>query len=109
MVDLQAESTAGRCATAPFRLKRELAFLGGALAFGLLLIPLLIWLAGHLTLGPYTHGDTGPGYGPLSLYGDFFSKLSRGQPVYWVVAIGPLALLLVSRLWLALIRRVFRD
>ena len=88
---------------------RELLLLGGALAFGLLVIPLLIWIAGHWTLGPYTHGDTGPGYGPLTLFGDYFTGLARGNPGYWTVALGPVALLGASRLWLTLLRRLPRT
>ena len=109
MADLRAESLASRFAAAPFSLKRELVLLGGTLAFGLLLIPLLIWLAGHFALGPYTHGDSGPGFGPLSLYGDYFSGLRRGWVVCWAVAVGPAVLLLALQLWLALIRFMLRD
>jgi len=93
----------------PVRVRRELLLLGGALAFGLGMIPFLIWIAGHWTLGPYTHGDAGAGYGPLTLFGDYFAGLSRGSPGYWIVALGPLLLLCATRLWLALIRRFPRD
>lgn len=91
------------------RLRRELLLFGGALAFGLAVIPLLIWIAGHWTLGPYTHGDTGPGYGPLTLFADYFSGLFRGSPGYWVVAVGPMLLLAAARLWLTLFRRFPRG
>lgn len=89
--------------------RRELVLAGGALAFGLGLMPFLIWIAGHWTLGPYTHGDTGAGYGPLTLFADYFAGLFRGSPGYWIVAVGPLLLLCAARLWLALIRRFPRD
>ncbi len=108
MVDSRTESSATRLAGS-LRLRRELALLGGALAFGVLVIPLLIWLAGHATLGPYTHGDTGPGFGPLTLYGDYLSGLGRGWLMYWAVAVGPVLLLIAVRLWLALIRHMPRD
>ena len=91
------------------RTRREAALYGGALALGLLVIPLLIWLIGHRTLGPYTRGDDPRGLGPLSLYGDYFSGLAHGWLGYWVVALGPVVLLLVARLWLALLRRLPRD
>ncbi len=94
---------------ASFRARRELLLLGSALGFGLLVIPFLIWVAGHWTLGPYTHGDSGPGYGPLVLFTDYFSGLSRGSPGYWVVALGPVLLLCAIRLWLMLVRRLPRD
>ncbi len=108
MVDSRTESSAARSG-GPLRLRRELALLGGALAFGVLVIPLLIWLAGHATLGPYTHGDTGPGFGPLTLYGDYLSGLGHGWLMYWAVAVGPVLLLIAVRLWLALIRHMPRD
>ena len=108
MVDSRTESSAARSG-GPLRLQRELALLGGALAFGVLVIPLLIWLAGHATLGPYTHGDTGPGFGPLTLYGDYLSGLGHGWLMYWAVAVGPVLLLIAVRLWLALIRHMPRD
>ena len=94
---------------ASFRTRRELLLLGGALAFGLLVMPLLIWVVGHWTLGPYTHGDSGPGYGPFVLFGDYFSGLSRGSPGYWAVALGPVVLLSVVRLWLVLVQRLPRK
>lgn len=108
MVDMDTQSSAAGMLE-PHRLRRELALLGGALAFGVFVIPLLIWLAGHATLGPYTHGDSGPGFGPATLYGDYFSGLGRGWIIYWAVAVGPVALLIALRLWLALIRRMGRD
>jgi len=91
------------------RTRREVTLFGGALALGLLVIPLLIWIVGHRTLGPYTHGDDPRGLGPLSLYGDYFSGLAHGWPGYWAVALGPAVLLLLARLWLALLRRLPRE
>ena len=95
--------------TAQTRTRRELAIYGGALALGLLVIPLLIWLVGHRTLGPYTHGDDPQGFGPLTLYADYYSGLAHGWLGYWTVAVGPALLLLFARLWLALLRRLPRD
>lgn len=91
------------------RTRRELALFGGALALGLLVIPLLIWLVGHRTLGPYTRGDDPRGLGPLALYGDYFAGLARGWLGYWTVALGPAVVLLLTRLWLALARHLARD
>lgn len=91
------------------RTRREVALFGGALALGLLIIPLLIWLVGHRTLGPYTRGDDARGLGPLALYGDYFYGLAHGWLGYWTVALGPAVLLLLTRLWLALLRRLPRD
>jgi hypothetical protein len=91
------------------RARREMVLFGGALALGLLVVPLLIWIVGHRTLGPYTHGDDPHGMGPLALYGDYFTGLAHGWLGYWVVALGPVVLLLLGRLWLAMLRRVPRD
>jgi hypothetical protein len=91
------------------RTRREVALFGGALAVGLLAVPLLIWLMGHRILGPYTHGDDPRGMGPLALYGDYFSGLAHGWLSYWTVALGPAVLLLLARLWLTLLRRLPRD
>lgn len=86
------------------RARREAAIFGGALAFGLLVVPLLIWVVGHHTLGPYSHGDDPRGFGPGTLLADFFAGLGRGWIAFWVVALGPALLLLGLRLWLALVR-----
>lgn len=91
------------------RTRREMALFGGALALGLLVIPLLIWIIGRRTLGPYTRGDDPRALGPLALYGDYFSGLAHGGLGYWAVALGPALLLLAARLWLALLRRLPRD
>ncbi len=91
------------------RTRRELALFGAALALGLFIVPLLIWLAGHRTLGPYTHGDNPLGLGPLALYADYFSGLAHGWLGYWTVALGPAVLLLAVRLWLVLLRRLPKD
>jgi hypothetical protein len=91
------------------RAGRELSLFGGALALGLLVIPLLIWLVGHRILGPYTHGDDPRGLGPLALYGDYFSGLGHGWLGYWAAALGPAVLLLAARLWLAVLHRMPRE
>ncbi len=108
MTDSRTETSSARPA-GPLHLRREAALLGGALAFGVFVIPLLIWLAGHATLGPYTHGDSGPGFGPLTLYGDYLSGLGHGWIMYWAVALGPVVLLSVVRLWLVLVQRLPRK
>jgi hypothetical protein len=87
------------------RAQRELIVAGVALAAGLLLMPFLIWLAGNRVLGPYTHGDN-PKAGPWALFADYVVGLAHGSAVFWVVALGPLALLLLIRGFLALLRWV---
>ena len=76
-----------------------------ALAAGLFVMPFLIWAAGNRVLGPYTHGDD-PRGGPLALFSDYVVGLAHGSAVFWVVALGPLALFMLIRGFLALLRRV---
>ncbi|MBV8805369.1 MAG: hypothetical protein JO042_09985 [Sinobacteraceae bacterium] len=85
------------------RLIRELITLGGALLFGFVVVPLAIWFVGNRILGPYSHG-TNPNAGPLALVGDFFAGLSHGWVSYWIVALGPVAIILFARLAWALIK-----
>jgi hypothetical protein len=67
------------------------------LACGLFLVPLLIWAIGHGVLGPYTNGS------PFALLVDFFAGLGSGSPLYWGVALGPYAFVILLRfLWHAL-------
>lgn len=72
-------------------LRREAVVAGGALLFGLVAMPLLIWVAGRMTLGAYSHG------GALSILADFSRGLAAGELAYWFVLLGPYALLLVAR------------
>jgi hypothetical protein len=85
------------------RARRELIILGAALLFGLLAMPFLIWLAGNRVLGPYTHGQNLHA-GPLALLLDFFVGLAHGSAVFWAVALGPAALLLLLRLFVKVVR-----
>lgn len=87
------------------RTQRELIVLGAALGVGLIVMPFLIWIAGNRVLGPYSHGDN-PKAGPWALFADYVVGLAHGSAVFWVVALGPLALLLLVRGFLALLRRV---
>ena len=81
---------------------RELILIGGALLLGVILVPLAIWLVGNRILGPYTHG-TNLHAGPMALLGDFFEGLSHGWVSYWIVALGPLVIILFARVAWALI------
>ena len=87
------------------RTVRELIVAGAALAVGLFLMPFLVWLAGNRFLGPYTHGDD-PRAGPWALFADYVVGLAHGSAVFWVVALGPLALLCAIRGFLILLRLV---
>jgi hypothetical protein len=87
------------------RAQRELIVAGLGLAVGLLVVPFIIWAAGNRVLGPYTHGDD-PKAGPWALFSDYVVGLAHGSAVFWVVALGPLALFTLIRAFLALLRRV---
>ena len=58
------------------RFGRELILIGGALLFGLILVPLAIWFVGNRILGPYTHGSNLHA-GPMALLGDIFEGLHQ--------------------------------
>lgn len=65
------------------RLVRESGFFFGLLFFGVVILPLGIFLIGQLVFGEY--GDDG--------YGDFFgalaTKLLGGEPVAWFLVLSP--------------------
>jgi hypothetical protein len=79
------------------RVQGELILFAAALLFGVLLMPLLIWLAGNRWLGPYTHGQNLHA-GPGALLQDFLIGLTHGSALFWAVALGPAALILIVRL-----------
>ena len=82
--------------------QREALVLGGTFLFGLLVMPFIIWIAGSRVLGPYTHGDNLRA-GPWALFSDYVVGLAHGSAVFWMVALGPTALLLLVRGFLALL------
>lgn len=92
-----------RSLTVRSRFGRELILVVGALLFGVILVPIAIWSVGNRILGPYTHG-TNLHAGPMALLGDFFEGLSLGWISYWIVALGPLVIILLARVAWALIR-----
>jgi hypothetical protein len=74
--------------------RRELMLFVVLLAFGLFIVPLLIWVVGRAVLGPFEDG------GPFALLVDFFNGLRTGSLVYWAVAFGPYLFVMVLRgLW----------
>jgi hypothetical protein len=85
------------------RVRRELIVYGVALLIGLVAVPLLIWMGGNRVLGPYTHGQNLHA-GPLALLQDYYLGLLHGSAVFWAVALGPAALLLLVRLFIRLVR-----
>ena len=79
-------------AAAPSRGPRELMILVILLAFGLFVVPLLIWAVGSGMLGPYTNGSA------FALLVDFFAGLRTGSLVYWSVVVGPYVFVMLLRL-----------
>ena len=71
--------------------RRELLTLALGLAVGLLVMPVLIWLVGSVLLGPYANGGLG------NLLKDYFLALARGSLAYWLVALGPYAVVWLVR------------
>jgi len=86
-------------------MRRELIVYGVALLFGLIGVPLLIWLGGNRVLGPYTHGQNLHA-GPLALLQDYYLGLLHGSAVFWSVALGPAVLVLLLRLFIRVVRRM---
>jgi hypothetical protein len=87
------------------RLRRELIVLALALLCGLVLMPFLVWFVGNRVLGPYTHGQNAHA-GPFALLEDFFVGLWHGSALFWVMALGPLLLLLLVRAFVFLVRAI---
>ena len=88
-------------------MRRELIAVGATLALGILVMPFLIWLGGNRVLGPYTQGQNTHA-GALALLEDFFVGLAHGSAVFWGVALGPLALVLLLQLFLRGLRALPR-
>jgi hypothetical protein len=73
-----------------------LILFAGAVILGLVVVPVLIWVVGNRILGPYTHGNNLHA-GPMALLGDFYEGLSKGWLSYWIVAVGPLVIIVFVR------------
>ena len=76
------------------RTRFELIFASVWLAFGLFLLPALIFWVGVVLLGPYGEGQ---GAGMGTFYGDFFADLAQGEVRAWALALGPLVLISLLR------------
>jgi hypothetical protein len=74
------------------RLRFELIFASLGLAFGLFLLPALIYWVGAALLGPY-----GEKAGLSTFYVDFYGDLADGSGRAWILALGPVALVYVLR------------
>jgi hypothetical protein len=88
--------------------QRALILYALALLFGVLIVPFLIWLVGNRVLGPYTQGQNTHA-GPVALLTDFFVGLAHGSAVFWAVALGPFAIVLLLRLFLRGLRALPRT
>ncbi len=82
----------------PAAVRHELLILAGALAFGVLVVPPLLWLAGGHALGPYADGGMG------DLLENFFRGLAGGSFAFWAVALCPYLITLVVRALLGIAR-----
>ena len=85
------------------RLRRELLIFAWALGAGLIVMPMLIYVVGLLTLGPYASG------GWWTLLVDVYKGLFRGWWAAWGVVLGPLALIYLLRGARFLYRRYLRS
>lgn len=74
------------------RLRFELIFASLWLAFGLFLLPALVFWVGGVLLGPY-----GENAGLSKFYVDFYGDLAEGSGRAWTVALGPVVLLYLLR------------
>lgn len=86
-------------ATALPPLKFELAFLLGALVFGLLLLPVAIYLVGTLYFGEATAGGLG------GFFGSIYAGLTQLDGATWFLVLSPYLLLQVLRGTLFVFRR----
>jgi hypothetical protein len=77
--------------------RSALLWLLGALLFGVLAMPFLVYATGVATLGPYVPGGAG------AFFRDYLSALAGFRGAAWMLALGPAA---VVGFWLIL-RRVF--
>jgi hypothetical protein len=79
----------------PMNPRRDKYWLLAALAFGLLVLPLLVHLTGRYLLGKYTGG------GGAAFMGDFLMGLVTLRWHSWVLALGPVV---IVAFWLLLAR-----
>jgi hypothetical protein len=79
------------------RLRFELIFASLWLAFGLFLLPALIYWVGAALLGSYGATPDGQGSGLSTFYSDFFGDLSDAAGRAWSIALGPVLLMYLLR------------
>jgi hypothetical protein len=79
------------------QLRFELIFGSLWLAFGLFVLPALIFWVGGALMGPYGATSDGQGAGLSTFYIDFFGDLADGGGRAWGIALGPLLLMYLLR------------
>lgn len=82
----------------PQGVRGELLLALACLVVGGVLLPCLIFVVGHATLGAYAHGSM------LALLADFYGGLARASLPFWVVLLGPYVLIQAARLGLRVVR-----
>jgi len=82
------------------RLQFEAMTFGLAVLAGLVVMPMLIYLAGLIALKPYQNG------GLFSLYSDWFTGLFNDHPSFWIVVFGPFFFLTLLRLCRGLLSKI---
>jgi len=91
------------------RLRFELTYTAVLLAFGLFVLPALIYSVGVALLGPYG-AESGGEAGWGQFYSDFFADLADPSIRAWAIASGPLLLLTAIRgVFLGMNRRRAAD
>lgn len=71
--------------------RRHLPWLIAALAFGAVVLPVLVYYTGSATLGAYAGGGLG------RFMGDYLADLARLRLSAWTLLLGPVGLVLVWR------------
>jgi len=79
--------------------KKELILLLAALGVGAFLGPMIVFLVGQATFGPYDDGA-----GLATFYARFWLELGKTDPIPWLMLLAPYLLLQ----WLRLLRIPFR-
>ncbi|WP_157071730.1 hypothetical protein [Steroidobacter denitrificans] len=77
------------------RLRFEVTYAAVLLAFGVFVLPALIYGVGVTLLGPYGAEGGEAGWGRF--YGDFFANLAGPSIQAWAIATGPLLLITMIR------------
>lgn len=83
--------------TSPRGFRFEIIFASLLLAFGLFGLPALIYLVGATLLGPYLESEA-PANAMAAFYRNFFADLAAPTLRAWLIAIGPLAVIVLFRL-----------